>query len=195
MAKIPKGQIEWIVGRMHVGVSDDEIRANIRQRALKARSLPGIVGRWSDADIRKAEEYAVKVHHDNRSQYAAVMGGSRQVWKGRKPKGNPALLSPSWRPCSVRRLPSGKVQVKIAGTRARGNPYRTESEKLGTPEQRRALQAYTSSIKDREKREYARLHGQYMLGLTSYRPPMPYFMPAQVVAKIRQTLKKKLGVK
>lgn len=65
---IPKRQIQFIVDRIHVSEPDSYVRAEIRRRAL---SLPG----WTPALIRKAEDYAVRLHHDNQRLYRFVMGG------------------------------------------------------------------------------------------------------------------------
>lgn len=65
--QIPKGQIEWLVGNMHVGVPDDEVRADIEARARKA---------GASASFAKAcGNYAVTVHHRNQKLYNDVMGG------------------------------------------------------------------------------------------------------------------------
>jgi hypothetical protein len=64
--KVPQVEIDFIVAKHHVGDSDDKIRADIRARA---------VGRLTDSQLRRCEEYAVKSHAANRRLYAAVMGG------------------------------------------------------------------------------------------------------------------------
>lgn len=64
--KVPKQEIDFIVRRHHVGVSDDTVRADIRARAA---------GRLTDSQLRKCEVYAVKAHEKNRQFYADVMNG------------------------------------------------------------------------------------------------------------------------
>ena len=66
---IPKLSIEWIVGRLHVGASDEAVKANIRNRCT-----PGVHG-WTEAQIVEAEEYAVKCHRKNQDLYRRVMSG------------------------------------------------------------------------------------------------------------------------
>jgi hypothetical protein len=62
---IPKGQIEWIVGNMHVATDDAEVAQNIRRRTKK----------WPPAKIDEAVAYALEVHHKNRGLYSDVMSG------------------------------------------------------------------------------------------------------------------------
>lgn len=66
---IPKSAIEWFVNRMHVSVSDEEVRADIRKRTN------GVDPAWPEAKIIEAEEYAVKCHNKNRDLYRAVVSG------------------------------------------------------------------------------------------------------------------------
>jgi hypothetical protein len=65
---IPKDQIRYIVDKLHVGESDEKVRALIRVRTAPH---PG----WTQARVKQAEEYALKVHHANRRMFAYVMGG------------------------------------------------------------------------------------------------------------------------
>jgi hypothetical protein len=59
--------LEWLVGRMHVGTPDAEVRAEIRRR-LKA----GL----SAAERKRVVDAAVRIHRRNRRLYARVMGGT-----------------------------------------------------------------------------------------------------------------------
>lgn len=70
-SSVPTSAIEWIVGRLHVGASDDTVRAELRKRI----DHPAAGAGWSPARIREAEAYAVWVHHRNKQLYSAVMGG------------------------------------------------------------------------------------------------------------------------
>lgn len=58
--------LEWLVGRMHVGTSDTEVRAEIRRRLARDTSA---------ADARRIVARAVRIHRRNQRLYAAVMGG------------------------------------------------------------------------------------------------------------------------
>ena len=69
-----KGQIQWLVGNMHVGTTDEDVESNIRQRLAKAR----ISGEPLRAgDVNKIVAHALKVHHDNQKLYSQVMWGRR----------------------------------------------------------------------------------------------------------------------
>lgn len=65
---IPKTQLKYIVDRMHVGDSDDKVRAEVRRRV-------GVHPGWTQKLVAQAEVYALKVHRDNQKMYAYVMGG------------------------------------------------------------------------------------------------------------------------
>lgn len=69
---IPKEQLRYLVGKFHAGKSDDYVRTEVRKRTT------GRSG-WTQSLIRKAEEYAVKIHHDNQGLYDYVMGGTRRT--------------------------------------------------------------------------------------------------------------------
>jgi hypothetical protein len=64
---LPHSQIEFVVDRLHVGTSDDEVAAEIRKRAKG--------GAWTPARVRRAVEYAIKHHHKNRGLFSHVMRG------------------------------------------------------------------------------------------------------------------------
>lgn len=64
---IPKGQIEWLVDRMHVGTSIAEIEAEIRKRAKGPE--------WTEAKIKQAVAHAIKHHNHNRGIFSHVMRG------------------------------------------------------------------------------------------------------------------------
>jgi hypothetical protein len=76
---IPKVQIEYIVGNIHVGEPDEVVRKNIEDRARKAGA--------TDKLVKACGDYAVKVHQRNRNLYNDVMGG--RIGSGRRRK-NPA---------------------------------------------------------------------------------------------------------
>ena len=65
---IPKGQIGWIVDRMHVSTTDDELAAEIRRRADPAKG-------WTEAKIKAAIRIAIAHHNKNRELYRFVMRG------------------------------------------------------------------------------------------------------------------------
>jgi len=58
--------LAWVVGRMHVGTSDAEVRAEIRRRLR-----PEVPTR----ERQRIVDAAVRIHRRNRRLYVAVMGG------------------------------------------------------------------------------------------------------------------------
>lgn len=52
-----KQQIRWLLGRVHVGESDEEAQACITRRMAEDKFTPGC--------IKLAAEYALKCHRDN----------------------------------------------------------------------------------------------------------------------------------
>lgn len=65
--ELPRSQIEFVVDRLHVGTSDDEVAAEIRRRTKG--------GSWTPARVRRAVEYAIKHHRKNRGVFSHVMRG------------------------------------------------------------------------------------------------------------------------
>ena len=65
---IPKQAIDWLIGRLHVSTSDDEVRTLISART---KNFPG----WNYENIKEAQEYAVKSHRKNQGLYETVMSG------------------------------------------------------------------------------------------------------------------------
>lgn len=66
--KIPTGAIEWLVNRMHVSTTDDEVRKEIARRTEGKEE-------WTPELIKQAQEYAVSVHNRNQDLYTDVMRG------------------------------------------------------------------------------------------------------------------------
>src|ERR1700687_2554966 len=64
---VPKGQIEWLVDRMHVGKMDSEVEAEIRKRTTGAG--------WTPARIREVVAHAVAHHRRNRGLFTKVVSG------------------------------------------------------------------------------------------------------------------------
>jgi hypothetical protein len=62
---IPKGQIQWLVERLHVGTTHEEVEKEIRKRITGAG--------WTPAKVREAIAYAIKCHQRNRGVFAHVM--------------------------------------------------------------------------------------------------------------------------
>lgn len=62
---IPKGQIEWLVDRLHVGTSDEDVEKEIRKRATG--------GAWTPAKVRQAVAHAVAHHRRNRGIFTKVV--------------------------------------------------------------------------------------------------------------------------
>jgi len=65
--EIPKGAISWLVNRMHVSTTTEEVKADIRARCTTAG--------WTEKKIVEAENYAVRCHDENRTLYRAVTTG------------------------------------------------------------------------------------------------------------------------
>lgn len=67
--RIPRGQIKWLVDKMHVSLTNDQVREQMRERCKRdARFTPGLV--------RQCEEYAVICHERNYLLYRKVMTGN-----------------------------------------------------------------------------------------------------------------------
>ena len=65
----PRGDIHWLMGRVHVGTPDAEIEADIRGRCTDPAYTPEIV--------QEAVDYALICHRENQGLYRYVMTGSR----------------------------------------------------------------------------------------------------------------------
>lgn len=68
MKDVPRSQIDFIVGNFHVGTPDEEVAADIRERAESAG--------WPKPVVTLAVNYAVKRHQANRGTYSDVMSGN-----------------------------------------------------------------------------------------------------------------------
>jgi len=68
-----KGQIDWIMGRVHVGTPDEDVEADIRKRAAKLHLTAG--------DTTKLVRHALAAHHKNQKLYSQVMSG--RIGRGR----------------------------------------------------------------------------------------------------------------
>ena len=68
---IPRGAIRHLVGTLHVGNPDDFVRSMIRERIEHSPERAA----WKASDIRRAEEFALRCHHETQALYAAVMTG------------------------------------------------------------------------------------------------------------------------
>lgn len=66
-----KQLIDTVVNRLHVGTSDDEVRADIRRRTGPRAGYKT----WTQKQIEAAEVHALKTHHANQAMYARVMRG------------------------------------------------------------------------------------------------------------------------
>lgn len=60
--EIPKSQINFIVGNIHVYTPDEKVCEEILKRIVKGtKGTPS----WTPALIKKAQAYALKVHHEH----------------------------------------------------------------------------------------------------------------------------------
>ncbi len=67
-ARVPRGDINWLMGRVHVGTDETEIAADIRKRC----TAPG----YTPAIVRQSIAYALECHKRNRDLYSRVMRGT-----------------------------------------------------------------------------------------------------------------------
>lgn len=67
-ARVPRSDIAWLVGRLHVSESNESIAADIRSRC----TAPG----YTESIIRQSIAYALICHARNRGLYQRVMRGS-----------------------------------------------------------------------------------------------------------------------
>lgn len=67
----PTREIQWRIGREHVGASADEVEVIIRE-AVAARRAKGDAA-WTDAMEREAIRFALWQHAENGAEYRAVM--------------------------------------------------------------------------------------------------------------------------
>jgi hypothetical protein len=67
--QIPKQSIEWLVNRLHVSVSDEEVARDMRRRVRIG--TPNV----TDSTEKRIVAYALKCHHKNRGLYQAVVSG------------------------------------------------------------------------------------------------------------------------
>lgn len=65
-ARVPRNHIKWLMGRVHVGTSNDEVQADIERRCAAS---PG----FTPALIRQSVAYALECHKRNRELYVHVM--------------------------------------------------------------------------------------------------------------------------
>lgn len=73
MNKLPKFEIEFIVNRLHVGTTDEQIARDIRHRLRRNPWTQTPAGqRFEDKCVR----YALKCHHDNQHLYRVVTSGN-----------------------------------------------------------------------------------------------------------------------
>lgn len=75
-SQVPKKQIEWIMGNVHVGTSDAEVTADWQKRCARAKVTPALA--------KAIIAYALKVHHKNQDLYRDVMSGAIGSGKPRR---------------------------------------------------------------------------------------------------------------
>ena len=66
--KVPQFEIRFLVGKEHVGASDESIASLIGARCVRAG--------MTEKQIGQCVNYAIGVHAENRELYAFVMRGS-----------------------------------------------------------------------------------------------------------------------
>lgn len=66
--RVPRYDVNWLMGRVHVSLSDTQVEADIRRRC---RNVDGM----TEALIKATVRYALIVHHRNQDLYHRVMTG------------------------------------------------------------------------------------------------------------------------
>lgn len=69
MRPIPFGQIQWLVDKMHVGTSDEEVTNDLLAR----------MSHWTDEEQQEAIKFALRVHAENRKLFHQVNTGNFDV--------------------------------------------------------------------------------------------------------------------
>lgn len=75
-SQVPKKQIEWIMGNVHVGTPDAEVVADWQKRCARAKLAPALA--------KACIAYALKIHRKNQDLYNAVMSGAIGSGKPRR---------------------------------------------------------------------------------------------------------------
>ena len=75
-SQVPKQQIEWIMGNVHVLTPDEEVVGDWKKRCARAKVSPALE--------KAIIAYALKVHHKNRDLFTDVMSGSIGSGKPRR---------------------------------------------------------------------------------------------------------------
>lgn len=73
--RLPRTSIEWLMARVHVSTSDDDVAANIRERCVKAWKGHGLTTLETDRLIKQSIAFAIECHKRNQAFYMRVMGG------------------------------------------------------------------------------------------------------------------------
>ena len=68
LVQVPRADVRWLMGRIHVGTPDAEVAADIRGRC---EGQPG----YTPAVIRQTVAFALECHRRNRGEYRRVMRG------------------------------------------------------------------------------------------------------------------------
>lgn len=68
--KWSKGQVSWLVNRLHCSTTEAEIREHF---------APRMTGEgWTERDREQVIAYAIKAHEDNRQMFRRVSQGSKR---------------------------------------------------------------------------------------------------------------------
>ena len=66
--RVPRSAISWLMNRLHVSATDEEITADIQKRC----TAPG----YTETLIQQSIAYALICHHHNQGLYRDVMRGT-----------------------------------------------------------------------------------------------------------------------
>ena len=80
--EIPKQQIRYVVGRLHVWRTDDEVRDEILTRVAAARARNPKP--WTAEMVQRCVKFAVKTHRDNQILYMQVTRGGMTTGEARR---------------------------------------------------------------------------------------------------------------
>jgi hypothetical protein len=71
--KVPTESVRWLMGKVHCGTPDSEVKADAMKRANKANWFGKPL---TAAQKKKVVDAFLKAHHENQRMYCNVMTGS-----------------------------------------------------------------------------------------------------------------------
>lgn len=77
--KVPTSSIRWLMGRIHCGTPDSEVKADAMRRASEAKWFGKPL---TNGQKKKVVDAFIKAHHENQGLYCQVMSG--RIGSGKK---------------------------------------------------------------------------------------------------------------